>query len=306
MDRLTRRRLARGMTSHETLTTTPAPGAVPQITSALVTAATGKTGRRVAERLERLGVRVRAGSRSTTPPFDWDDPTTWGPALDGVDAAYLCYVPDLAVPGATETVTAFVDEAVRRGVGRLVLLSGRGEPEAQRAELAVQRPGLRWTVVRCGWFAQNFSEGFFLDAVLAGELALPVGDVREPWVDLDDVADVVVAALTEDGHAGRTYDVTGPRLLTFAETVAEVERAAGRPVAFRRCSLEELQADLRPYGDDLVELLTYLVTEVLDGRNAHTGDGVRQALGREPRDVADYARSAAASGVWSAPAGDRS
>ncbi|WP_182112844.1 MULTISPECIES: SDR family oxidoreductase [unclassified Actinotalea] len=273
----------------------------PAAGTTLVTAGSGKTGRRVVARLERLGVPVRAASRSTSPAFDWHDPSTWPAALDGIDAAYLCYVPDLAVPGATQTLEAVVDEAQRAGVRRVVLLSGRGEVEAQRAERVVQRDGLAWTVVRSAWFLQNLSEGFFAEAVAAGELALPVGDVREPWVDLEDVADVVVAALTQEGHAGRTYEVTGPRLLTFDDLAAEITRGVGQPVRFRRSTLAELQADLRPYGDGLVELMTYLVTEVLDGRNASLAHGVHEALGRAPHDVSEYVRAAAATGTWHRP-----
>lgn len=270
----------------------------------LVTAATGKTGRRVAERLERLGIRVRAGSRAADPPFDWTDPATWRPALAGVDAAYLCYVPDLAVPGATDDVRAFTDEAVAAGVRRLVLLSGRGEPEAQEAELVVQRPGLEWTVVRCAWFLQNLTEGFLVDDVAAGELALPIDDVREPWVDLEDVADVVVAALADRRHAGQVYELTGPRLLRFDELMAAVAAGTGRPVRFRTCTPAELADRLRPYGEDVVALLAYLTTEVLDGRNAHLADGVQRALGRAPRDVTEFVRDAVASGAWASSGAD--
>jgi len=264
----------------------------------LVTAGTGKTGRRITDRLERLGTPVRVGSRTSDPPFDWTDRTTWPAALDGVDAVHLCYVPDLAVPGATEAVAAFTDDAVAAGVRRVVLLSGRGEPEAQAAELVVQRPDLEWTVVRCAWFLQNLTEGFFAEDVAAGELALPVDDVREPWVDLEDVADVVVAALTQDGHGGETYEVTGPRLLRFDELADAVSRGTGRPLAFRTCSVAELAEHVRPYGDDVVALFTYLATEVLDGRNAYLADGVRRALGRQPRDVTEFVRDAVATGAW--------
>lgn len=276
------------------MTTTTAPSTV------LVTAASGKTGRRVAERLERLGIGVRAGSRASDPPFDWTDRATWRPALAGADAVYLCYVPDLAVPGATDDVRAFTDEALTAGVRRLVLLSGRGEPEAQEAELVVQRPGLEWTVVRCAWFLQNLTEGFLADDVAAGELALPVDDVREPWVDLVDVAEVVVAALTDGRHAGQVYELTGPRLLRFDELMAAVADGTGRPARFRTCTVAELAERVRPYGEDVVGLLTYLTTEVLDGRNAHLADGVQRALGRAPRDVTEFVRDAVAGGAWAA------
>ena len=168
----------------------------------LVLAATGKTGRRVADRLEAQGRPVRRGSRSAAIPFDWDDATTWAPALEGVEAAYVVYIPDLAVPAAPPAIRAFTELALEAGVRRLVLLSGRGEEEAQRCERIVQESGLDWTIVRASWFAQNFSEGAFHDLVLAGEVALPAGDVQEPFIDVDDIADVVVAALTEYGHVG--------------------------------------------------------------------------------------------------------
>ena len=262
----------------------------------------GKTGHRVLERLQARGIPARAASRSTEIPFDWNDRATWAPALAGVDAAYIAYVPDLAVPGAAETVAAFADQAVGAGVGRLVLLSGRGEEEAQRTERLVAEAGAEWTVVRCSWFNQNFSEGFFIDGVVAGELALPVGDVPEPFVDLEDVADVAVAALTEDGHAGQVYELTGPQLLRFDEAVAAIADAAGRPIAFAPVPMDAFAAALREHGedDDVVWLTTYLFTEVLDGRNASLADGVERALGRPARSFADYARRTAASGVWAA------
>jgi uncharacterized protein YbjT (DUF2867 family) len=267
----------------------------------LVIGGTGKTGRRVVERLAARGVPTRVGSRSGVPPFDWQRRRTWGPALDGVDRAYLAYLPDVAAPGAAETVGAFAAEAVSRGVRRLVLLSGRGEEEAQRAEHAVHASGAEWTVVRASWFDQNFDEGLFLPAVFAGEVALPVGDVVEPFVDADDIAEVAVAALTGDGHEGRTYEMTGPRLMTFAAAVEEIARASGRAVRFRTVPLQDFTTALVAQGipGDVVDLTRYLFAEVLDGRNAQLGDGVQQALGRAPRDFADYARDAAAAGAWS-------
>jgi uncharacterized protein YbjT (DUF2867 family) len=268
----------------------------------LVLGGTGKSGRRVAERLWARGLPVAIGSRSGTPPFDWEDRATWAPALRGARAAYVSYYPDLAAPGAPEAVGALAAEAAAAGVERLVLLSGRGEEEAQRSEAAAAGPGVELTVVRASWFAQNFSEGHLLEPVLAGELALPVGDVPEPFIDVDDIADVAVAALTEDGHAGRVHEVTGPRALTFAEAAAEIGRAAGREVRFARVPMDDYGAAMAAEGApaEVVELTSYLFTEVMDGRNARTADGVREALGREPRDFADWARAAAAAGAWSA------
>ena len=111
---------------------------------ALVLGGTGKTGRRVVSRLEERGLPVRIGSRSSAPPFDWEAPGSWAPVLDGVGAVYITYYPDLAVPGATEAIQAFCARAMKTGVRRLVLLSGRGEEEAQprRASAYRHRSGL--------------------------------------------------------------------------------------------------------------------------------------------------------------------
>lgn len=266
----------------------------------LVLGGTGKTGRRVAERLAARGMAVRIGSRSGAPPFDWEDPATWPGALAGVKRVYLSYQPDLAAPGAAEAIGAFTDVAMKHGARRFVLLSGRGEPGALRCEALVQGTGAEWTVVRSSWFAQNFSESFFLEPVLAGEVALPVGDVREPFVDADDVADVAAAALAEDRHVGEVYEVTGPRLLTFAEATETIARASGRRIRFTPIPLDAYTAALADAGlpPEVGSLIGYLFREVLDGRNASLADGVSRALGRAPRDFAEYARRAAATGAW--------
>jgi uncharacterized protein YbjT (DUF2867 family) len=270
----------------------------------LVLGGTGKTGRRVAARLQARGLPVRIGSRSGEPPFDWQKPETWASALDGVSAAYVSYYPDVAIPGAPEAVRAFTELAVQSGTRRLVLLSGRGEEEAQRAEQAVREVGdgvgVEWTIVRCAWFMQNFDENYLLEPILAGEVALPAGDVPEPFVDAGDIADVAVAALTEDGHAGEIYELTGPRLLTMEEALGEISAASGHEIRFVPVSLEEfVRAAYRDVPPEFLSFLTYLFGTVLDGRNAHLTDGVRRALGREPKDFSDYARDAAATGVWS-------
>jgi uncharacterized protein YbjT (DUF2867 family) len=260
----------------------------------LVIGGTGKTGRRVAERLKARGVAVRAASRSSEIPFDWHEPATWEPALRGASAAYISYYPDLAAPGAADAIGGLSALAVRTGVRRLVLLSGRGEDEAQRAERALQDSGADWTIVRCSWFAQNFSEGAFAESIAAGELALPVDSIGEPFVDVEDIADVAAAALTEDGHTGELYELTGPRLLTFAGAVGAIAAASGREVRFVRIGLDEFTREMAALGvpEDEVALLRFLFTEVLDGRNAYVTDGVRRALGREPTDFSNYARRA--------------
>lgn len=266
----------------------------------LVLGGTGKTGRRVAEKLQALGVETRIASRSTNPSFDWNDQSTWDAALEGVTAAYITYAPDLALPGATDAIRALVDQAVAQGGERLVLLSGRGEEEAQACERIIQETGVEWTVVRASWFMQNFSEGEFLGMVLDGVITLPAGDVPEPFIDVNDIADVAVAALTEEGHAYEIYEVTGPRMLTFSELAQEISKASGRDVQFIQIPNEEFAGAIAESGapDDIAWLLNYLFETVLDGRNKYLCDGVQRALGREPTDFADYARRIAARGVW--------
>lgn len=262
----------------------------------LVIGGTGKTGRRVVDRLEALGRPARAGSRSSEIPFVWEDESTWQDALDGVSAAYVTYYPDLAFPGAKEAVERFAAFAVARDVRRLVLLSGRGEEGAVASEDALKASGCDWTVVRANWFNQNFSESFFLDPIRSGELALPTGDAVEPFVDTDDIADVVVAALTDDRHIGKTYELSGPRLLSFHDVVRELSAATGRTITYVPVSADDYRAALRELGEP--EEFADLFNLIVDGRNASVVHGVREALGREPKDFSDYAKEAAARGVW--------
>ena len=270
----------------------------------LVLGGTGKTGRRVAERLLNRGVETRIASRSADPSFDWNDESTWKATLNGVEVAYITYAPDLAIPGATDAIRDFVAMAVERGVRRLVLLSGRGEEEAQACERIVQAAGVEWTVVRASWFNQNFSEGEFLGMVMDGAITLPAADVPEPFVDANDIADVAVAALTEDGHNGEIYEVTGPRMLTFADVAEEISRAAGREVQFIRIPKEAFAGAIAESGapEEIAWLLNYLFDTVLDGRNAYVCDGVKRALGREPTDFSEFVDRIAASGAWRAAA----
>ncbi len=267
----------------------------------LVLGGTGKTGRRVAARLRDRDVSVRIGSRTSATPFDWEDPSTWDAALAGARAVYISYYPDLAAPGAPEAVRALADAALDRGARRLVLLSGRGEVEAQRAERALFDSGADVTVVRCAWFMQNFSEDFLRDAVLSGEITLPGGDAREPWVDADDIAAVAVAALTEPGHVGQLYELTSPQLYTLTDIAAELSRVTGRDVRYVPVSVDQYAAGAVGQGvpEELVGFLTYLFSEVF-GHNAHTADGVQRALGRPARDFAAFAGDAAHAGAWQA------
>jgi len=251
-----------------------------------VICATGKSGTRVADRLEAEGRSVRRLARGTTPAFDWTSPDGWPAALAGLSALYVVFVPDVAAPGADATIGQLLAVAREAGVERAVLLSGRGEAGARRAEVVALASGIPTTIVRASWFSQNFTEGMLVP--VDGVIAVPAGQRREPFVDLDDLADVVVEALTGDGHAGRVYEVTGPELLTFDEAAELIAEASGRPVAYVPLDLETFRAAVaQEAGDEIADMLTELCREVFDGRNESLTDGVRQALGRAPRSLRD-------------------
>jgi uncharacterized protein YbjT (DUF2867 family) len=251
-----------------------------------VIGATGKTGRRVVARLESAGHSVRRLARGSTPAFDWNEPEVWPAALAGIDRVYVAYVPDLAVAGSAAAIRAFTEVARGAGVSQIVLLSGRGEDGARAAEDIVLACGIDSTIVRASWFSQNFTEGMLADSVAAGFIAIPAGDRLEPFVDVDDIADVAFVALTAAGHAGRVFEVTGPELLGFADAAALLGESAGHPVAYLPVSFDEFHAAIAAEVDlATADLLTDLCREVFDGRNESLTTGVQDALGREPRSL---------------------
>ncbi|MFF7278477.1 NmrA family NAD(P)-binding protein [Streptomyces griseorubiginosus] len=269
-------------------------------TTVVVTGALGRTGSRVARSAQAAGLTVRAASRAQG--FDWADRSTWAQVLRGADAAYLVYPSDIGAPGAAEAVGALSREAVGAGVRRLVLLSSRGQDRARDAEEALRASGADWTVVRAAWFSQNFSEGPLVEELrLSGELVFPAGEVREPFVDVRDIGDVVATVLASgDTYAGQAITVSGPRLLTFGEAVAEIARATGRELTYRSVSAKEYGERLAGFGVPEAEVgaLVEAFEQLLDGRNAYLSDGIQQVLGHEPRDFTDFAREAAAEETW--------
>jgi uncharacterized protein YbjT (DUF2867 family) len=267
----------------------------------LIIGKNGKTGSRVNQRLQTLGYQTRSVSRSTTPAFDWDNSETWPLAIKGTRAAYVTYQPDLAVPNAESTIREFIQVAVEHGLKHIVLLSGRGEEGAQRAEDILKESGISWNIVRASWFYQNFSESFMLEGIQAGELILPASDTVEPFVDADDIADVAVAALTETGRRNRLYEVTGPRAMTFAQCIEEISKSLGRPIKYTSIPIDHYINAIRDEGvpEELQWLLRELFTVVFDGRNSNVMTGVEEVLGRSAADFEDYVGKTIDSGVWS-------
>ena len=267
----------------------------------LVIGGTGKTGRRVVENLTNLGHNVRIGKRANDPKFDWDDPSTFAPALKGMDRAYIVYYPDLAVPGAKEAITALTEAALKEGLEKVVLLSGKGEREVEECEQIVANSGLNYTLVRASWFNQNFSEGAFRDYVMGGVLALPMPEASVPFVDTNDIADVVTEGLLNDDYNGETLTVTGPAKLTFDEVAGILGEKLGRSIQYQPISMDEFKEGLTAAGlpESFIWLLGYLFTEVLgNSENQTVSNDVQRVLNRKPISFEEFAENKVAEGVW--------
>ena len=266
----------------------------------LVIGGKGKTGRKVAEGLITQGKSIRIGSRNENPSFDWEKPETWENALDGIESVYITYQPDLAVPGARKSIEEFTSLAVKSGVKKMVLLSGKGEKEAELCEEVVKNSGADWTIVRASWFNQNFSESFFLDPIKAGHVDLPKAETLIPFVDTDDIADVVVEALLNEKHNGKTYELTGPRQLTFKKVIEEISDSTGRNINFDSITMDEYKRLLseNDVPDDYIWLIDYLFTEVLVEKNSVITHDIEKVLGRKAKDFSEYVKDTATTGIW--------
>ena len=224
--------------------------------------------------------------------------------MQGMDKVYITYQPDLAVPGALETIEELTKQAKRCGVKKLVLLSGKGEREAELCEQVVIHSGLDYTIVRASWFNQNFSESFFLEPILEGFVALPQAEAKVPYVDTDDIADVAVEALLHDKHNGEIYQLTGPRLLTFKEVIQEISKATGREITFIPIALPAYTSVMKQQGvpADFIWLVEYLFSEVLGNpSNSEITHDIEKVLGRKPKDFAQYVQETADLGIWIQP-----
>ena len=274
-----------------------------QAENILIIGGTGKTGRRVAANLQQQGHHVRVVGRKTTPAFDWENPDSYDAALRGMDRAYIVYYPDLAVPGAREAIHTLTEKAMQAGLDKVVLLSKKGEAEAEACEEIVAHSGLNYTLVRAAWFSQNFSEGAFLDFVLNGAIALPVPEARIPFVDANDIADVVSKVLLDDRYNNQTITVTGPQLHSLKEVVDMMATATGRPLQYIPISTEEFKEGMRQAGlpESYVWLFGYLFEEVLGNpANQAVSSDVEKVLGRPATAFETYAEKTAATGVWKA------
>jgi uncharacterized protein YbjT (DUF2867 family) len=266
----------------------------------LVLGSTGKTGKRVADRLQNLQIPIRLGSRKGNPSFNWDEPDNWQEVLTGIEKVYITFQPDLAVPKAIEKIKLFTEKAKENKVSKLVLLSGRGEKEAQACEQIIIQSGLDWTILRASWFMQNFSESFLLSSILSSEVVLPVTHALEPFVDADDIADVAISVLTDNKHTHKIYELTGSELMSFKSAASIIATILKKEITYTEISMEEYVAALKSYQlpDDFIWLIQYLFTEVLDGRNESLSGDIENVLGRKPTTFKEYVIKTAKTGIW--------
>ena len=270
-------------------------------TNILVIGGTGKTGRRVVEQLQNKGIEPRIGSRNSSPGFDWDNKDTWVDALNGIEKMYVTYYPDLAVPGAKEAIESLTYLAKELGVKKMVLLSGKGETEAEACERIVMDSGMDYTIVRASWFNQNWSESFFLDPILSGEVALPMSDVPIPFVDANDIAEVAATVLLDDSYNGEIIEVTGPELITFKEIVKIISKTSNRRLNFYDITLEQYIEGMKQMRipDDVVWLIDYLFSHVLTNPNNQlVVNDIERVLGRKAKTFSEYAQETAETGIW--------
>lgn len=260
----------------------------------LLLGGTGKTGRRLAERLEAQGHTARAVGRATTPRFDWRDESTWAPALRGVDGVFI------VGPGSASDwsplLERFLATAAEQHVRHAVLLSARGveflsDGAVARAEAALKRSPLAWTILRPSHFAQNFTEAMFVPDD-TGAFYAPVADGREPFIDVDDIADVAAVALTSDEYDGRILELSGPRAIDFDEAARILTEVTARPVRYVSESDDAHIARLRGQGlpEGYIEWRMAMLRGIASGSDAYLSHDVEAVLGRPATTFEAWAR----------------
>ena len=278
------------------------------MTTHLVLGGTGKTGRRVLHHLVTAGHTARAAARTPGPAspgvepvrFDWADPSTYAPALSGVDAVYV--VPPALQLEHAEQIAALGTLALDLGVSRAVLLSARGVDKAPdnamfRSEQALAGTGLPTGVVRPSWFAQNFTESFFAPGISTdGVIVAPSAEGAHAFIDAEDIAAVAAALLTGTAPLG-AYDISGPQALRFSEVAAILSAHAGREVKHVDLPVDDWEAGAAQNGlpVEYAEMLGMLFTLIRDGYDAEVSDGVQRALGRPATSFEDWAAREAGS-----------
>ena len=267
----------------------------------LVIGASGKTGRHVVGGVTSRGGEVRAGSRrpdqldvqgADPTLFDWDDESTWAPALQGVDAVYLVKP---AAGAVVETVANFLGAMKAAGVNRLVFLSEcaaqtRSNDVTERhAELLVEGSSLEWTILRPSWYMDDIIDAEFFGPMVRDDriLVMTTGGSATAWIDTRDIADVASELLVNGGSVGRSLDLTGPEALTLSELTKRVSTAADVPVAAIEESVAEAEARMRAeaWDEDLIAYLTRIAESIIAGDTAEVTAEVERVTGHAPRSI---------------------
>ncbi|TGL21748.1 NmrA family transcriptional regulator [Leptospira yanagawae] len=266
----------------------------------LILGSSGKTGSRIVNKLNQLNYPLRLGGRKTIPAFDWEKSEGWDEVIQGIDQIYISYQPDLAHPNSIHHIQKLIELSKKNNVKRLVLLSGRGEPEAVACEKLVENSGLEWTILRSSWFSQNFSEGMFLGQILERNVIFPKLKSTEPFVDLEDLTDLAVDALVKNVHIGKKYELTGPTLLSFQDAFGQIAKELNETISYEEIPLDAYITMLNEYGLDqeTIWLIRYLFETVLDGRNESVVDDFEKVMGKKPKDFTNYVKVTAKSGIW--------
>ena len=258
-------------------------GASGLVGSAVAREVAGRTPVRVAVRRE--GVAAPRGSERVR--LDFHDPSTFDAALRGVSRVFLLRPPRLA--RARRDFGPFIVAMRSAGVRHVAFLSVRGADHNpllphRRIERLLERAGLACTFLRPNDFMQNFLTVHRADIIDRGEIWAPAGQGRTSFVDVDDVAAAAARVLTEPGHAGRAYTLTGPEALDMTEVAARLSGLLGRRVTYRNPGivrfLLHLRAGNRLDARGLVMAGVYSVARL--GLAAGTSPDLGQLLGRPP------------------------
>lgn len=266
----------------------------------LVTTPNGKVGSGVVKQLVAQDVSVRAGVHNMKHAsslqgaevvhFDFADEARVRAALGGVDALYLA-VPSTMIADPPKRV---IDLAKAADVQRVVQLSAMGvensDTPLRQIEQHLESSGLEYTILRPNWFLQNFNAGQRDYIRQMGAIIEPSGDGRTAFIDTRDIAAVAVKALTEDGHHGKAYGLTGSRALSRAEVAEAISKVTGKTVTYQSLTDDEFRAQTVREGwpTDIADQMGWLYGMVRQGWTQTVTDTVQHVLGRKPISLEQY------------------
>lgn len=270
----------------------------------LVFAANGNVGQPLVAALLAKGEQVKAASRTGTAvggaqgvAVDMDNPSTFARAFEGVDRVFL-----LAPTGSldiTGRLLPVIEAAAARKV-KVVLMTALGvdADEAipyRQVELALERSGTPFVIVRPNWFADNFHT-FWKPGIDHGVIAVPAGDGKTSFIDTRDIAESAAAALTTDRFDGRAFNLTGPEALSYGEAAAVLSRVTGKAIAYTPVDDDGFVGILTGAGvpEPYARFLATLFHPVREGWTARITGDVETLTGHAPRSLATYAQDNAA------------